>query len=106
MASRKHEVKATDAFYEDLDAAVDHYVNQAGPRSATRFLSSYESFARLLESVPGHGTPVEGTRLRWRKVGVFIAVYDTDDEARSVMLLCLFYLSSNWRPRAMRLGEK
>lgn len=104
MDSRKYEVAATASFASDLDAAVGYYLEQSGPKSAGRFLASYESFARLLSNVPGHGTPIEGAQLRWRKVGVFIAVYEVDDEAMAVSLLRLYYISSDWHPLAKGLG--
>lgn len=104
MASR-HEVRATDSFAADLDSSTAYYLEQAGPRSGARFLDEYEGFCRLAASVPGHGSRIEDTTLRWRKIGVFIAVYDVDDDLRTVTLLRLYYMSMNWRSRAAKLKD-
>ena len=101
MASRSYEVRATESFAADLSESCAYYLEHAGKRSAGRVLDEYDSFCRLAADVPGHGAPIEGTSLRWRKVGVFIAVYDVDDETRVVTLLRLYHVSSNWRSRAL-----
>lgn len=103
MGSDAYRVEVTESFRDDLEAAVAYYREASGPRSAARFLTSYESFVDLVEQIPGHGTPIEDTPLRWRKVGVFIAVYLASEDPGTVMLLRLFYMSSNWRSHARRI---
>jgi plasmid stabilization system protein ParE len=105
MASRNYEVRATASFAADLRESTAYYLERAGERSAGRFLEDYEGFCRLAAAVPGHGSLIADTSLRWRKVGAFIAVYDVDDGARTVTLLRLYHMSANWRPRALRLAS-
>lgn len=103
MVSRNYEVVATASFAADLDESTAYYLEHAGIRSASRFLDDYESFCRLVAALPGHGSSIADTPLRWRRVGAFIAVYTVDDENRAVTLLRLYHISSNWRSRALGL---
>lgn len=104
MTSLEFDVVTTEAFADDLDEAVSYYLEQSGPNSAGRFLQLYDSFVDLVGRLPGHGSKVGDSGLRWRKLGVFVAIYAIEDTAHTVTLLCLYYLSSNWRQRL--LGEQ
>ena len=97
MALREPAVRATGRFAQDLDDSVKYYLEHAGERSARRFLDEYDKFCDLVSTFPGYGPVVGDTDLRWRKVGVFVAVYSTDADAGEVVLLRLYYLSSDWR---------
>ena len=81
-------------------------MEHVGERSARRFLDEYDKFCNLVSVFPGYGSPVGDTSLRWRRVGVFVAVYSEDDEAGEVVLLRLYYLSSNWRRRALGISRE
>lgn len=104
MASPRYEVMASEAFVDDLEDATSYYLEQSGPHSASRFLRAYDSFVDLLGTLPRHGSKVGESGLWWRKVGAFIAIYAIDDATRSVTLLRLYYLTSDWRRRV--LGER
>lgn len=99
MDSPRYEVVAAAAFEGDLADARDYYLDQAGPRSASRFLDSYDAFCGLVAQLPGHGAPVGDSGLRWRQLGVFVAVYAVDEEPCRVTLLRLLYLRSSWWAR-------
>jgi plasmid stabilization system protein ParE len=103
MASPSYEVVVTPSFEKDLDAAVRYYLEQSGPISAGRLMDEFDSFRRLVAALPGHGSRVGDSGLRWRRLGVFVAVYGVDDDERVVTLLRLYYVSSDWRRRV--LGE-
>ena len=94
---RELAVRATDRFAQDLDDSVAYYLEHAGEQSARHFLDEYDKFCDLVSAFPGYGSIVGDTDLRWRKVGVFVAVYSRDADAGEVVLLRLYYLSSNWR---------
>lgn len=103
MASRNYEVRATASFAADLSDSTAYYLERSGRHSASHFLDDYEGFCRLVASLPRYGSAIADTSLRWRKVGVFIAVYEVDDETRTVTLLRLYHMSANWQSRALRL---
>lgn len=92
---------ATAAFEGDLDAAVTYYLEQAGPKSAARFLDKYDTFCELAATLPRHGSLIGDSGLRWRQLDVFIVVYSIDDEEGLASLLRLYYLSSDWRARTL-----
>ena len=96
---RELSVRATNAFLKDLEAAATYHLENAGPISASRFLDEYDSFRSLVSTFPGHGSPVGDSGLRWRKVGAFVAVYVEDSSSQEVLLLRLYYMTSNWRAR-------
>lgn len=104
MASPKFEVVASAAFADDLEDATSYYLEQSGPNSAARFLRAYDSFVDLLGTLPRHGSKVGESGLRWRKLGIFVAIYAIDDASHTVTLLRLYYLTSDWRRRV--LGER
>jgi plasmid stabilization system protein ParE len=97
-------VRATDRFAQDLEDSASYYLERAGMQAARRFLDEYEKFCSLVSAFPGYGSPVGDTDLRWRKVGVFIAVYRVFAEEGEVVLLRLYYLSSNWRKHALGIS--
>lgn len=101
MALDEYSVRTASAFEDDLDRAVSYYLRQSGPQSATRFLDEYDSFRETVSLLPGHGTPVGDSGLRWRPIGVFVVIYMVAEQDRSVMLLRLYYLSSNWKERIL-----
>lgn len=105
-SSSEYRINVTKSFSEDLDASVSYYLKVSGPRSAKHFLESYDSFVNLLEVLPGHGSLIEGTPLRWRKVGVFVVVYLVDDASHVVTLLRMYYVSSDWRTQARKLRSR
>ena len=94
-------VRATERFAQDLEDSVAYYLERAGEQSALRFLDEYDKFCSLVSSFPGYGSVVGDTDLRWRKVGVFVAVHRVDADKEEVVLLRLYYLSSNWRKHAL-----
>ena len=102
MTLSSYAVIATDLFEIDLDEAVSYYLQMAGPRSAASLLDDYDTMRELLKTLPGYGSNVYGTPYRWRPLKSFIAVYAIDDEARTVTLMRLFYLTSNWRERLLK----
>lgn len=96
-----YSVLATAAFEHDLDEAVAYYLEQSGPRSAASFLGRYDSFRDLVAVLPGHGSRVGDSGLRWRKLGTFVVIYAADEERQEVQLLRLYYISSDWRHRLL-----
>ncbi|MDO4797007.1 MAG: type II toxin-antitoxin system RelE/ParE family toxin [Coriobacteriales bacterium] len=97
-------VRATDLFSRDLENAAAYYLQRAGERSASRFLSSFDEFCHLVAVFPGYGALVGDTELRWRKLGAFVAIYYEDKEAGEVILLRLYYISSDWRHLALGIA--
>lgn len=94
-------VRATDQFAQDLEDSATYYLERAGAHAAARFLDEYDKFCNLVSVFPGYGSLVGDTGLRWRKVGAFVAVYRADAEQGEVVLLRLYYLSADWRKRAL-----
>lgn len=92
-----HEVLTTERFERDLEDAAHYYLEQSGPLSAGRFLDDYDSFVSLVAAFPGHGSPIGDSGLRWRKLGVFVAVYCEREEDGAILLLRLYHISSNWK---------
>jgi plasmid stabilization system protein ParE len=98
-------VRATSRFAQDLEDSASYYLERAGEQAARRFLDEYDKFCTLVSAFPGYGSLVGDTDLRWRKVGVFIAVYREDADGGEVVLLRLYYLSSNWRKHALGISR-
>ncbi len=98
-------MRATEHFAQDLEDSTSYYLERAGKKSALHFLEEYDRFCSLVSAFPGYGSPVGDTDLRWRKVGVFIAVYREDTDKGEVVLLRLYYLSSNWRIHALGISR-
>lgn len=94
-------VKATEQFAQDLEDSASYYLESVGEQGARRFLDEYDRFCNLVSAFPGYGSAVGDTDLRWRKIGVFVAVYLEVADKGEVVLLRLFYLSSNWRKHAL-----
>ena len=94
-------VRATECFAQDLEDSASYYLERAGEQGARRFLDEYDRFCNLVSAFPRYGSPVGDTDLRWRKVGVFVATYRENTDEGEVMLLRLYYLSSNWRKHAL-----
>ena len=103
---RELAVRATNQFAQDLEDSVSYYLDHAGERSARHFLDEYDKFCDLVSTFPGYGSPVGDTTLRWRRVGVFVAVYSEDADAGEVLLLRLYYLSSNWRRHVLGIAQE
>ena len=97
MGSNNYRVGVTDAFADDIEEAVTYCEMQSGKQSAARFLKRYDSFLELVSALPGHGSPIGDSGLRWRQLGVFVAVYQADEAGSVVTLLRLYHLSTNWR---------
>ena len=55
--------------------------------------------------LPGHGSLIGDSGLRWRQLGVFIAVYQVDEAGSVVTLLRLYHLSTNWRYHILGSSE-
>ena len=98
-------VRATERFVRDLEDSASYYLERAGEQGARRFLDEYDRFCNLVSTFPGYGSHVGDTDLRWRKVGVFVAVYREDADKGEVVLLRLYYLSSNWRRHALGISH-
>lgn len=105
-----YDVVATSLFEADLDSAVAYYLEQAGPRSAARFLDKYDAFRGLVAALPGHGSPVGDSGLRWRQLGMFVMVYSvrpvkpesqSGERGGTVTLLRLYYVSQGWHRRVL-----
>lgn len=101
MALRSYQVVVADAFADDLEQALIYYERQSGPQSAECFLGKYDSFIELVSRIPGHGSLIGDSGLRWRQLDVFIAVYEEDEIEHVVTVLRLYYLSTNWRHRIL-----
>ena len=100
-ALREYRLKATELFAQDLEDSAAYYLEQVGEAGASRFLDEYDKFCNLVVAFPGYGSLVGDTGLRWRKIGVFAAVYSEDAEEREIVLLRLYYPSSTWRRKAL-----
>ena len=98
-------LRATARFAQDLEDSASYYLEHAGKQGARRFLDDYDKFCNLVSAFPGYGSPVGNTDLWWRKVGVFVAVYREDTTKEEVLLLRLYYLSSNWRKHALGISR-
>ena len=96
MGLNDYKVEVADAFADDVDEAVTYYETQSGKQSAARFLERYDSFLELVSTLPGHGSLVGDSGLRWRQLGVFVVIYKVDESEGVVTLLRLYYLSTNW----------
>lgn len=105
MASRWR-VLATDEFEGDLDEAAAYYLQASGPGSARRLLDAYDEMRGRLATLPGHGSNVGASGLRWVRLGTFTAVYEINESERVVTLLRLFYMTSNWRERILGAGPE
>ena len=105
MDSNNYRVEVTDAFADDIEEAVTYCETQSGKQSAARFLQRYDSFLELVFMLPGHGSLIGDSGLRWRQLGVFIAVYQVDEAGSVVTLLRLYHLSTNWRYHILGSSE-
>ena len=103
---REYDLRATERFAQDLEDSVTYYLERVGESGARRFLDEYDTFCDLVSAFPGYGSQVGDTGLRWRKIGVFIAVYSENAEEGEVVLLRLFYLSSTWRSKALDIHAR
>lgn len=105
MSSNNYKVVVANAFADDIEEAVTYYETQSGKKSAARFLEKYDSFLELVSRLPGHGPLIGDSGLRWRQLGVFIVVYKVDEANSLVILLRLYYLSTNWRYHILGSSE-
>lgn len=101
MALSEAAVETTEQFEDDLDQAIRYYLEQSGPRSATRLLDEYDSFRETVALFPKHGTRLGESQIRWRALGVFVAIYFEDEDEEKATLLRLYYLSPNWKTRIL-----
>lgn len=101
MSSSGYTVRYASSFADDLERAVAYYREKSGDRAANRFIDDYERVVGLLESMPGYGSPIGDTGLRWAHIGVFDAVYHTEEGTRTVTLMRLFYCRADWKARLL-----
>ena len=52
-------------------------------------------------TLPGYGANVHGTPYRWHPLRSFVAAYLVDEDAGTVTLMRLLYVSSDWRARLL-----
>lgn len=102
---REYVVTTTWRFDQDFEDAFDYYESRVGPQSARRFLEEFDGFCRLVSALPAHGAPLGDSGLRWRKIGMFIAVYCVREEECDVLLLRLYHVASNWRGRSLGVDQ-
>ncbi len=102
------EVQVSEEFAGRLDEAVAYRVNNYGLRSARKLIDSVDAIRNLLVGSLLMGALVDSdaqttdTRpLRWVRVDSYIAIYRADPDAKTVVLLTLFYATSNWRRRVL-----
>ena len=100
------EVIVTAEFSSHVDTAVTYRADNYGLRSARRLLDSIQRTCALLSSSPAMGSlvdrdsdPSADGELRWVRMDTYIAVYRSYEERGEVVLLKLFYGTSNWRRR-------
>ncbi len=96
-----YEVRVTGHFEDDLDAALEWRLREVGRSSALRLYNAYLSKIAPLETFPLMGGRVEDFPYRWTAIERYVAVYAVDEEARTVTLLRLFHMSSDWRARLL-----
>lgn len=92
-------VIATDAFADDLEAASSQYSLSVGSVAVSRFMDEYEETVGRLELFPLSGARIASSPYRRCGIGAFIGIYRVLEESRSVSLMRLVYMSSNWKSR-------
>ncbi len=102
------EVQTSEEFTARLDEAVAYRVDNYGLRSARRLIDSVDAIRELLAESPLMGALVDGDAqtsdthpLRWVRIDSYIAIYRADPNTQAVVLLTLFYATSNWRRRVL-----
>ncbi len=102
------EVQVSEEFAVRLDEAVAYRVDNYGLRSARKLIDSVDAIRKLLVGSPLMGALVDSdaqatdTRpLRWVRVDSYIAIYRAGRDTQTLVLLTLFYVTSNWRRRVL-----
>ena len=102
------EVLPSEEFAARLDEAIAYRVDNYGLRSARKLVNSVDAIRELLAKSPLMGALVDSdarttdTRpLRWVRIDSYIAIYRANPDAQTVVLLTLFYATSNWRRRVL-----
>ena len=89
-----HALRVTRSFADDVDVALRHYEARAGSRCARPLTDWLDSLCRVAGLLPRQGANLGGTRLWWRPVGPFAAIYLVDEVEGSIWLLRLYNRAS------------
>lgn len=103
-----YEVVTTAEFEACLNEAVSFRIENYGMRSARRLLDAVDSSTELLSTMPAMGHYVDRDSnalapdaLRWIRIDNYFAVYRVITREEVVVLLKLFFATSNWRRRVL-----
>ena len=101
-------VVTTPEFDTRLEEAVKHRIELHGLRSARMLLDDFEASSERLAMTPRMGAKIESTEkraekdaLRWIRIASYIATYRIHSDKKQVVLLGLFYATSNWKRRIL-----